>query len=375
MKVALVQDYIKEYGGAERVLEELHNLYPDCDVYTLVYLPEFLGPHRERFENWKIKTSFLQWIPMSGKLISMFRLIDPLVFKMFDLSKYDLIIVSQAGTYSGVNSFIKSKKALHICYCHTPPRYLYGYATANKWTTGTVRKFLLLLGRIPMHFIRLYDYVNAQKPDYFIANSKEIASRIKKFYRRDAVVIHPPIDIPKNVNTLPIKNRKYYLTGGRLARAKRFDLAVVACTKLGFPLKIFGREFEGYGKELRELAGNDVEFLGEVSQEKKLELIENAKAYISPSLQEDFGMLNLEVNAGGTPVIAYRSGGVLETIIDGKTGVLFNELSVDGLVKALKRFEHTNVYPADCIKQAKKFSKEVFGKDLREFIIKKINAD
>lgn len=368
MKVALVHDYIKEYGGAERVLEALHEIWPNADVYTLVYLPKFLGPHRDRFKNWSIKTSILQYVPLKGKLISIFRLIDPLIFKTFDLSEYDLIIVSAAGTYTGVNSFKKSKKTLHICYCHTPPRYLYGYATANKWTTNSLRKFLLVLGQIPMHFIRLYNFIDSQKPDYFIANSEEIVARIKKFYRRDAIVIHPPIDIPKIDKSTPTKDRKYYLAGGRLARAKRFDLAVEACTRLNLPLKVFGREFAGYGKELKNLAGSTVEFLGEVSQEKKWELIKNAKAYISPSLQEDFGMLNLEVNAGGTPVIAFKSGGVLETLIDGKTGIFFDEPNTESVIKAIRRLDKTKIKPEDCINHAKKFSKSVFKDKITNFV-------
>lgn len=368
MKVALVHDYIKEYGGAERVLEALHEIWPNADIYTLVYLPKFLGPHRDRFKSWNIKTSILQYIPLKGKLISMFRFIDPLIFKMIDLSEYDLVIVSAAGTYTGVNSFKKDEKTLHICYCHTPPRYLYGYATANKWTTNSWRKFLLVLGQIPMHFMRMYNFIDSQKPDYFIANSQEIVSRIKKFYRREAVVIHPPIDFPKIGKPIPPNQRKNFITGGRLARAKRFDLAVEACTRLSLPLKVFGREFAGYGKELKNLAGPTVEFLGEVSQEEKWELIKNAKAYISPSLQEDFGMLNLEVNAGGTPVIAYKSGGVLETLIDSKTGIFFNEPTTESVIEAIRRLNKTTIDPEDCIKHARKFSKERFKRELANFV-------
>lgn len=369
MRIALVHDYLKEFGGAERVLEELHNIYPESEVYTLVYLPKFLGPHRVRFKNWKIRPSILQCVPMKGKLISLFRLIDPLVFRMMDLSKYDLVITSKAGNYSSINSFKKGKDTKHICYCHTPPRYLYGYATANKWTTNIVRKMFLALGQIPMHFLRMYDFWDAQKPDYFIVNSKEIASRVKKFYRRESVVIHPPIDIPKLEKVRPINERKYYLTGGRLARAKRFDLAVEACTKLNLPLKVFGKGFGGYGEnDLRKIAGESVEFLGEVNQKDKWELIKNAKAYISPSLQEDFGMLNLEVNAGGTPVIAYKSGGVLETLVDGKTGVFFEEPSAESLIKAIKQFDNLSIKPVDCINQAKKFGRDVFEEKMRRFV-------
>jgi len=368
MRVALVHDYIKEFGGAERVLEELHNIYPNSVVYTLVYLPDFLGPHRDRFRNWNIRPSFLQWIPFKAKLISLFRFIDPFVFKAMDLSGYDLVIVSAAGTYSGINSFRKGNKTLHICYCHTPPRYLYGYATANKWTGTPFRKLLLALGRIPMHFIRLYNFIDAQKPDHFIANSREIVSRINKYYRREATVINPPIDIPRIPRLVPMNERKYFLTGGRLARAKRFDLAVQACTDRNLPLIVFGRQFAGYEEELKRIAGPTVEFLGEVSQEKKWDLIRNAKAYISPSLQEDFGMLNLEVNAGGTPVIAFKSGGVLETVVDGATGVLFDKPSVESLTAALKTYDKTTFNPAVLVAHAKKFSKERFRRQFRSFV-------
>src|SRR3989344_5466001 len=374
MKIALVHDYIKAYGGAERVLEDFHNISPDSDFYTLIYLPKFLGPHKDRFKSWNIKPSILQWIPLKGKLISMFRFIDPLIFKMMDLRKYDLIIVSKAGNFLGVNSFKKKKSALHICYCHTPPRFLYGYATANKWTMNALRRFLLVLGQIPMHFMRLYDFTDAQKPDYFLANSKEIVSRIKKFYMRDAVVIHPPIDIPDIKNPIPMNKRKYFITGGRLARAKRFDLAVEACTKLNLPLKVFGRQFAGYGDELKKMAGPTVEFLGEISQEKKWELIKNAKAYISPSLQEDFGMLNLEVNAAATPVIAYKSGGVLETVIDGKTGILFTKPDVDSVIDAIKKFEKKKFNTETLIIHAKKFRKERFDREIRAFVKLKLSG-
>jgi len=372
MKVALVQDYIKEYGGAEKVLETLHEIYPQSDVYTLVYLPRFLGPHMERFKDWKIKSLIPSWIPLQAKMISMLRFVDHLFFQRLDLSSYDLVIVSMAGSYSGVNLFKKGKNTLHVCYCHTPPRYLYGYATANKWTKGIIRKFLLILGRIPMHFIRLRDYLDAQRPDVFIANSQEIASRIQKFYRRIAVVVHPPIDVPKVDKPIPQNERKFYLTGGRLARAKRFDLAVEVCTKLNLPLKVFGRDFAGYEKELRSLAGKSVEFLGEVTQEEKWNLIKKAKAYISPSLQEDFGMLNLEVNGVGTGVIAYKSGGVTETLVDGETGVFFNESTVDSLAKAIERYERLKIKPEDCIARAQMFEKQVFMKKIKEIVSKNI---
>ena len=387
MRVAIVHDYIKEYGGAERVLETLHEIWSDAPVFTTVYLPKCLGPHRKRFEKWDIRPSILQGLPFKGKLISPFRLIAPLVFSQMDLSNYDVIIVSATGAYNP-NLIIKGKAKL-VCYCHTPPRYLYGYPTARNWKKNIITR---IGGEIANHFLRMVDFRSAQNVDYFIANSKEIKSRIEKFYRKDAIVIHPPIDTgrwhmvdsrlgkkKKGKSKTQLLSTNYYLTGGRLARAKRFDLAVEACTKLNLSLKVFGKSFAGYGEELENLAAcppksagrrwrSTIEFLGEVTEKEKWELIKNAKVYISPSLQEDFGMLNLEVNAGGTPVIAYKSGGALETVVEGKTGIFFDKPTADSLMGAIKKFEKTKIKSKDCIAHAKKFSKERFKMEMAGFI-------
>src|SRR5882672_2693668 len=188
MKIALVHDYIKEYGGAERVLEALHELYPDATVFTSVYLPRFLGPHRARFKNWKIKTSWFQYVPFNHKLISPFRLLSADVFKQFDFSEFDLIIVSATGAY--FPNAIDKKSALQICYCHTPPRYLYGYATARDWKK---HKIFAAVASVANHWLRMVDFTASKNVDYYIANSEEVASRIQKFYRREAMVIYPPV--------------------------------------------------------------------------------------------------------------------------------------------------------------------------------------
>ena len=206
MRVALVHDYIKEYGGAERVLEALHEIWPNAPVFTSIYLPEFLGPHKNRFKNWDIRTSFLQYLPFKKKLISSFRLITPFVFKMFDFSKFDLVIVSATGAYNP--NMINKKTALQICYCHTPPRYLYGFATARDWKKNL---FFKVLGEIANHFLRLVDYKSAQNVDFFIANSRNIAGRIKKFYRRNSTVIYPPIEMNQESR---IKKRKIIILLG-----------------------------------------------------------------------------------------------------------------------------------------------------------------
>ena len=224
-----------------------------------------------------------------------------------------------------------------------------------------------------MHFLRLADFKAAQKPDFFIANSKEVKARIEKFYRRNATIIYPPLET-KHVgsNIKSVQEREYYLVGGRLARPKHIELAVLACTKLNLPLKVFGREFSGYGKELHQLAGPTVEFLGEISDEKKWELYQGAKAFFFPAEDEYFGIMPVEAMSVGTPVIAYKSGGVKETVIDGKTGIFFDSPTMESLLVTLNRFEKLNLKAEDCIEQAEKFSKERFKKEIQEFVSSKM---
>ncbi len=397
MKVALVHDYIKEYGGAERVLEALHEIYPDAPVFTSVYIPSFLGPHRERFARWDIRTSILQHIPFKHKLISPFRMFSPWVFKQFDLSDYDLVIVSATGAYEPNMVRTKNqeprtknnKGAIHICYCHTPPRYLYGYATARDWKR---HRIFAVLGAVFNHFLRMVDFAASRHVDFYIANSEEVAGRIKKFYRSEATVIYPPVEIQNS--KLQIKNQKgmdsrlshkgttfsegsrgnddkrkdYFLTGGRLAMAKHFDLIVRACRELDVPLKVFGKSFAGYGEKLEDLAGRKTEFFGEVSDEEKFKLMAGAKAFLFASEDEDFGIVPVEAMGCGIPVIAYKSGGVKETVIEGKTGVFFEELTAESFKKAIQKFEKMKFDPYDSRKQAQKFSKERFDMEFKEFV-------
>lgn len=409
MKVALVHDYIKEYGGAERVLEALHEIYPQADVYTTVYLPDYLGPHKKRFANWKIHTSFLQHLPFKQKLISPIRLVSPLAFTSFDFSQYDVIITSATGAYfpnsirvhrkqqsannNASRSALRATQML-ISYCHTPPRYLYGYATAREWKKN---KLFNILGETANHFLRMVDFNSSKNVDYFIANSEEVKQRIEKFYRRDATVIYPPaissrvhealragptVDVAERT-ALSAKRGDYYLAGGRLARPKHIDLIVEACLELKLPLKVFGKSFAGYGEELEQMANGKwqivngekkplIEFLGEVSDEEKADLMKHAKAFVFASEDEDFGIVPVEAMGHGLPVIAYKSGGVKETVIDGKTGVFFDDLKVESLKKAIKQFNNITISSYDCIKQAEKFSKERFIKEIYDFVNSKL---
>lgn len=404
MKIALVHDYIKEYGGAERVLEALHELYPNAPVYTSVYLPKFLGPHRERFKDWDIRASIVRLFPFKARLISLLRIIAPLLFRSFDFSEYDVVIVSATGAYfpnairvaNNKLQITNDKKIVHITYCHTPPRYLYGYATAREWKKNLVVR---VLGELANHVLRMVDFKAAQNVDFFIANSEEVALRIRKFYRRDSKVIYPPVNVyargpvgsfphpTSSAEKLPAGARwgtpasaiprVYYLAGGRLARPKHIDLIVKVCTKEKLPLVVFGKDFADYGDEIREMAGSTVTFVGEVSDEEKLGLMRRAKAYIFASIDEDFGITPVEAMRVGTPVIAYKSGGIRETVAEGpstgsglRTGIFFDSLTEDSLSDAIKQFEKKKFDRDEIRKYAQKFSKERFIKEIKEFVQK-----
>jgi len=384
-KIALVQDYIKEFGGAEAVLETLSEIFPDAPIYTTLYRPKFLGPHQARLtKKWqgRIHQSFFQYLPFAHKIISPLRLLSPLAFKSFDFSQFDFIITSATGAY--FPNLINKKHAKLICYCHTPPRYLYGLPTARNFTKN---KFIYALVQILNHFLRLTDFKSSQNVDQFIANSQTTADRIKKFYRRDCIVINPPIEtvkekasdgdfsarnirgaMPKGVSTEKLSSEPYFLTGGRLARAKRYDIAIKACNQLNLKLKIFGRDFANFADELKAMAGPTVEFLGEISQDQKDQLYSQAQAFIFCSDNEDFGMVPVESMAHGCPVIAYKSGGTTETVIDGKTGVFFDELTPKSCVSAIQKFQKLKISSKDCLSRASEFSKEKFISKITKLI-------
>ena len=384
MKVALVHDYLREFGGAERVLEALSELYPNAPIYTA-----FVNKKSEaykRFKNRKIITSWAQYVPFFvTKLHSPLRFLAPLIWGSFNLSNYD-VVVSSAGWYITKGFGIKNKP-IEFCYCHTPPRWLYGYKTSVQFQKyWPVKVYANIVGKL----MRKYDYDQAQKVDYFIANSNEVAGRIKKFYNRDATVIYPPVGLPNIQNTkYEIPNTKksdYYFIVSRLVGAKGIELAIVASKELGFNLKIAGTT-SGYGSEffkeerdrLLDRRGNDsqvkfkesnIEFLGFVSDEELVRLYKNAKAFLALAQDEDFGITPVEAMQQGTPVIAYKGGGYQETVVDGKTGLFFDKQTVQSLSDAILRFEKMNFSPEDCRKQGERFSKERFKKEISQFIKK-----
>lgn len=373
MKIALVHDYLKEYGGAERVLEALHELWPNAPVYTTVYLPEYLGPHKDRFKGWDIRTSWAQKLPFKGKLISPLRLIAPQLFNSFDFSEYDAIIVSATGAYNP--NILSKKSAIQFCYCHTPPRYLYGFATAREWKKNPV---IRVLGEFANHFLLKIDFSSSKNVDYFIANSKNVADRIKRFYKKDSVVIYPPVEINHTEEKSgESKQDTYFVAGGRLARPKHIDLIISACIKENLPLKVFGKGFAGYEKELEvkiKGQGGVIQFVGEVNDKEKLELMRDSKAYIFAAVDEDFGITPVEAMSVGTPVIAYRSGGVLESVVEGKTGIFFDKLTVESLLDAVRKLDSFKIKPSDCVERSRRFSQERFKTEIQLFVSSKLHV-
>ncbi len=381
MRVAIVHDFIREYGGAERVLEVLHEIYPDAPVFTAWCNLDGLGPHKKRFENWDIRTSWAQKIPFFGKLISPLRFLAPFIFESFDFSGYDLVI-SSSSPYFG-KGIITKPPTLHICYCNTPPRFLYGYKTAIDWKKHW---WANILASVLNHFLRIYDYWSAQRVDYFIANSREVAARIKKFYRRDAYVIYPPVNIEKlgkifqnnQVLKSSSSNSNYFLIVSRLVRSKGIALAIEAVGQLGFNLKIVGTGRDAY--MLKKLAAKfnqgqtRIEFLGEVTDEELANYYANCLAVIFPAEEEDFGLVPVEGMAAGKPVIAFASGGPLETVIEHVTGEFFTQFTLESLTKVLEHFEPEKYDPQLCRQQARKFSKDRFKQEFKDFVQSKMLA-
>ncbi len=363
MKVALVHDYLREYGGAERVLGDLHEIFPEAPVYTAYFNPEAMGKHGEKFKDWDIRTSWMQSVPFANKLISPFRIFAPLMFESFDFSEYDLVISSSSAVYFA-KSVITKPETLHISYIHTPPRFLYGYTTSFNYKKHFITR---IGGEIINHFLRIYDFEVSQRPDVLIGNSKNVQARIKKFYRRDSVVIYPPINLKEFKGAQGVKG-EYFLALNRLVRGKGTEITVEACTKLGVPLKVAGSGPEL--ERLKTLVGKSVEFLGNVSDQERVKLLAGAKALIVASEDEDFGITPVEAQAAGTPVIALRAGGYQETVVEGKTGEFFSEPIPESLMEVIEKFDTKKYKMEDLKKNAEKFSKERFKKEILELIEK-----
>jgi len=370
-KVAIVHDYFNQYGGGERVAEALAEIWPEANVYTSLYDAKLMKGWL-KIDPKRIKTNFISKLPFANYLSKHYFFLYPLAFRLQNLGKPDVIISSSSYAAKFVN---KPKGAVHICYLHTVPRFLWGYDTelSRYYRHGFDRYFEFFYKTlVPLikFFLRRWDYKVAQNIDYFIVNSKEVQTRLKKHYKRDGVVIYPPVDIERFQTKLNFKQTakslgNYYLVVSRLGGYKKIDIVVDAFNKIGEKLIIVG-EGPQFGK-LKKTASSNIELLGRVDDEKVKNLLLGCKALIFPTL-EDFGIVPVEAMAAGKPVIAYSAGGALETVVGGKTGIFFDEQTPQAIIEAVKTFEKSVIDPNNCIVQAKKFSKKEFKRKIKEFV-------
>lgn len=366
MKVALVHDYIKEFGGAERVLKTLSEMYPKAPIYTAFRVRGSTAD--KEFKGKKIIESWLAPLLKIWRLYSPLRFLAPLIWGSFDFSKYDLVITSCSWYIT--RGFKVGKNTKVIAYCHTPPRWLYGYETSVGFTRyWPVKIYAAIVG----HFMRMYDLKTAQDINLWIANSENVQARIKKFYRKNSTVIYPPVEVNQIVEaTENLKKENFFLIVSRLVGAKGLEETARVVKNLGVELRIVGEAhgFADVERKLKRLSGGNIKLLGRISDTELYELLGKAKGFIALARDEDFGMTVVEAQAAGTPVIAFNGGGFKESVVDGETGILINGTDEKTLKLALKRFENIKWSKEKLIENARKFSKENFVKNIREYIKK-----
>ncbi len=356
MKIALIHDILVQEGGQERVLHALQELFPEAPTFVLIFDRD---KKEKYYKNRDIRATFLQKMPGIEKKYQWYLPLMATAIESHNLKGFDLVLSSSSSFAKGV---ICKPETLHICYCHTPTRYLWsdpqGYIEDLPYP-NFIKKFL------PFYLsnLRNWDWAAAQRIDYFLANSNAVKEKIKKYYNQDARVIYPPVDVNKFYISKKVED--YYLIGGRLVPYKRYDLAIQAFNKLNIPLKIFGigPEYE----RLKKMAKKNIEFLGEVTEEEKAKLFSKCVAFINPQ-EEDFGITAVEAMASGRPVIAYKKGGALEIVIAGKSGEFFEDQVWEDLANTIIHFQPEKYNPYEIKNYAEKFSKQRFLKEIKSFV-------
>ena len=352
MKVALVYDRVNKWGGAERVLLALKKIFPSAHLYTSILSSKGATWSKE-FQT--IKTSFLQDFPFSSHH-ELYASLMPIAFESFNFDNYDLVVSVTSESAKGI---ITKPDTKHVCICLTPTRYLWsGY---DHYFRNPILRFF---SKPVVSYLRTWDKVASQRPDSYFAISKEVKKRIKKYYGRESKVIYPPVSIESKNKV--IKDGKYFLVVSRLVPYKRVDLAIKACNELKLPLKIIGTGSQSL--YLRLISGSTIEFLGRVPDSKLSSYYENCKALIFPGA-EDFGLTMAEAQSIGKPVIAFRSGGALEIIKEGKTGEFFNKQDVNSLTSLLEKWDNKRYNSSLCIENAQRFSMHRFKQELLENIL------
>lgn len=361
LKIAIVTDWLTNMGGAEHLLYSLHKAFPEAPIYTSVFSPEKCP----RFKNLDVRTTYLQKFPRflreKHQLFPVFR---ANAFKKLDLSKYDVVISCASAE---AKSVAVRDDATHICYCHTPTRYYWSHYEEYRQHPGfgPLDPIVKLLLPPFVKWMRKLDLQAVNGVDYFIANSHEVQSRIKKYYHKDSTIIFPPVETKRFNPTTKVEKQDYYLVAGRQIPYKRIDLAISACNKLKKPLVVIGRGSEH--QKLVDLAGPTVKFATGVSDENMAQYFQRAKGFIFPSL-EDFGIVPVEAMAAGTPVIAFSKGGALDYIKNGVNGIFFDKQTTKSVAEAINRLEKTSFSSQSIIKHAKAFDEQVFIKKIQEFV-------
>lgn len=363
MKIAIVHDYLNQYGGAERVVESLCKIFDDAPIFTSIYFPDQVSDY---FKNKIVHTSFMQHIPFIKKHFKKYLFLYPIAFERLKIEDYDVVLSSSSAFGKGVKL---DKNICHICYCHNPMRFVWDYD--NYINLERINKILLKILPFIIKRLKKWDLKTSQRVNYFVANSNNVRNRIKNFYGRDAEVIFPPVDTNKfNISR---NHEDYFLIVSRLNSYKRIELAIQAFNELKYKLKIVG---EGpFKDELLKMALKDnIEFAGKVDEKELIRLYSNCRALIFPG-EEDFGIVPIEAQASGRPVIAFGGGGALETVIDNVTGLFFYEQKPLALKDRILEFINieNNFDPEIIRKHALSFDEEVFKKKIIDFITSKYN--
>lgn len=364
MKKALVHDWFVVYAGAEKCVESFTNIWNDFDIYSLI---DFLSQKDREIilKGKKSNTSFIQKFPFAKEKYRTYLPLFPFAIEQFDLSKYDVILSSSHAVAKGI---LTHSNQLHISYVHTPIRYAWDMYYQYLKESGLDRGSKGLIAKYFLHKIRIWDVFTANRVDYYIANSKFVAKRIKKIYNKEATVIYPPVDV--DTFQLYEKKEDFYITVSRIVPYKKVDLIVEAFSKMGKKLVVIGT-----GPDLKKIekkAKKNIEFLGYQSNKVMIDMMQRAKAFVFAA-QEDFGIAPVEAQACGTPVICLGAGGTKETVIDMQTGVYFSEQSVDSLIEATHKFEKNidKFDPKKIRENAERFSKTRFEKEIKKFIEEK----
>lgn len=353
MKIALVYDRINKWGGAERVLLALHELFPDAPLYTAVY-DEESAPWAHVFD---IRTSFLQNIPFAKRNHEWYPWLTPLAFESFNFDAYDVVLSITSADAKGI---ITKPHTTHICYCLTPTRYLWSHY--KTYFPGPVKRALT---KPIISYLRKWDQVASSRPDQYIAISETVKNRIKKYYQRDASVIYPPAGVSRknNLHTeYKIRDTGYFLVVSRLVRYKMIDIAIKACNELRIPLVIVGTGSDE--ARLKSMSGPTIQFIHNLTDEELTWYYQHSEALILPQ-EEDFGLVSVEAQSWGTPVIAYKKGGGIESVLPGKTGKFFYPQTSVALKHVLQSFKKSDYLVRDCKQQADRFTPDVFKKHMK----------